>query len=182
LHNKLCGNLGFFYIGLDYSKIEMRGTYLHMQKLLSWIAVFFWMSVIFYLSHQPAAESSELSGRVTEVIVDTIKTVAPQVRVEKQDLHKIVRKNAHFLYYFVFGILAANAFRMSGVGGFRGILLALLICVLYAISDEIHQIFVPGRSGEFRDVIIDSSGGGTGILIYFVVSRICEKMKKRSQV
>jgi len=152
-----------------------------MRKLLSWMTVFIWMSVIFYLSHQPAAKSSELSSKVAEVVINTIETVAPKVKIEKQNFHHIVRKNAHFFYYFVLGILAVNAFRMSGISGLRGILLALLICILYAISDEIHQIFVPGRSGEIRDMVIDSSGAGTGIFIYFVVSSIIERMKKRSQ-
>jgi VanZ family protein len=154
--------------------------YLHMHKLLSWIAVILWMSLIFYLSHQPAAKSSELSSNVTEVIINTIETVAPQVKIEKGDLHHIVRKNAHFLYYLVLGILAVNALRISGVRGYRGILLALLICILYAISDEIHQIFVPGRSGEIRDIIIDSSGSGTGILAYLIVSQIIEKVNRKT--
>jgi|GEM_PF-5317450 len=48
-----------------------------MHKLLSWIAVITWMSMIFYLSHQPVAKSSELSTGITEVIINTIVTVAP---------------------------------------------------------------------------------------------------------
>jgi VanZ family protein len=67
-----------------------------MYKLLSWMAVILWMSLIFCLSHQPAAESSELSSSVTEVIINTIETIAPKVKIEKGDLHHIVRKNAHF--------------------------------------------------------------------------------------
>ncbi|HOJ10348.1 MAG TPA: VanZ family protein, partial [Clostridiales bacterium] len=57
------------------------------------------MSLIFYLSHQPAAKSNELSTGITEVIINTIETVAPQAKIEKGDLHHIVRKNAHFFYY-----------------------------------------------------------------------------------
>lgn len=151
-----------------------------MHKLLSWVAVFLWMSLIFYLSHQPAAKSSELSNNVTEVIINTIETVAPKAKIEKGDLHHLVRKNAHFLYYLVLGILAISALRINGVRSYRGILLALLICILYAISDEVHQIFVPGRSGEVRDVIIDSSGAGTGILVYSVVSWVSEKMNGKA--
>ena len=151
-----------------------------MHKLLSWIAVFLWMSLIFYLSHQPAAQSSGLSSSVTEVIINTIETVAPQVKIEKGDLHHIVRKNAHFLYYLILGILALNALKMNGVRSYRGILLALLICILYAISDEVHQIFVPGRSGEIRDVIIDSSGSGIGILAYSIVSRITGRKNSKA--
>jgi len=163
-----------------YKKFNIK-EYVYMHKLLSWTAVILWMSLIFYLSHQPAAQSSELSSSVTEVIINTIETVAPKVKIEKADIHHIIRKNAHFLYYLVLGILAVNALRMNGAYGYRGILLALLICILYAISDEVHQLFVPGRSGEIRDVIIDSSGAGTGILVYFFVSLIVEGIKKRRQ-
>ena len=104
-----------------------------MHKILSWLTVILWMSLIFYLSHQPAAESSELSSSVTEVIINTIETVAPQVKIEKGDLHHIVRKNAHFLYYLILGILAVNALKINGVRGYRGILLALLFafCTLF---------------------------------------------------
>ena len=151
-----------------------------MHKILSWLTVILWMSLIFYLSHQPAAESSELSSSVTEVIIDAIETVAPKVKIEKGDIHHITRKNAHFLYYLILGILAVNALKINGVHGYRGILLALFICILYAISDEVHQIFVPGRSGEIRDVIIDSSGSGTGILAYLVMSRLAKRMNRKA--
>jgi VanZ family protein len=71
-----------------------------MHKLLSWMAVILWMSLIFYLSHQPAAESSELSSSVTEVIINTIETVAPKVKIEKGDLHHIVKEECSFLVLF----------------------------------------------------------------------------------
>lgn len=79
----------------------------------------------------------------------------------------------------ILGILT-NALRINRVHSYKGILLALLICILYAISDEIHQIFVPGRSGEIRDVVIDSSGSSTGILVYSIVSQIIERMNRKA--
>ena len=57
-----------------------------MHKLLSWMAVILWMSLIFYLSHQPAAKSNELSTGITEVIIDTVETVAPHVKLVKQNI------------------------------------------------------------------------------------------------
>jgi len=59
---------------------------LNMHKVISWIAVILWMSVIFYLSNQPAAKSSELSTGITEVIIDTVETVAPHVKLVKQNI------------------------------------------------------------------------------------------------
>jgi VanZ family protein len=63
-----------------------------------------------------------------------------------------------------------NALWRSGVYDYRSILLALLLCILYAISDEVHQIFIPGRSGEIRDVIMDIVGSSVGVLGYWGMS------------
>jgi len=150
-----------------------------MHKFLSWTAVILWMSLIFYLSHQPAAESSELSDGITEVIIQTIEKVAPSANLTVEDFSHIVRKSAHFTYYLVLAILVKYALERSGVHGGRNILIALLICILYAISDEVHQLFVPGRSGEIRDVIIDSTGAASGILIYLGITSVRSRVRRR---
>jgi len=59
----------------------------------------------------------------------------------------------------------ANGSRSSGSKRYKGIKLALLICILYAVSDEVHQLFIPGRGGQFKDVIIDSAGVLVEIII-----------------
>ena len=61
----------------------------------------------------------------------------------------------------------------------QGILLALLICILYAVSDEVHQILYPAGQGEIRDVAIDCSGAGMGVLAYSAVSRIVKRMHSK---
>ncbi len=56
------------------------------------------------------------------------------------------------------------------------------VCLLYAASDEIHQLFVPGRSGEVRDVMIDFSGAVLGIALSMLVFLlICRIKKKRTE-
>jgi len=65
-----------------------------------------------------------------------------------------------------------NALRRSGVNEYRSVVLALGICVLFAISDEVHQLFVPGRGGQVSDVLIDSAGASVGLGIYLLVSRV----------
>ncbi|MDG5789367.1 VanZ family protein [Evansella sp. AB-P1] len=152
-----------------------------MYKLLSWIAVFAWMGLIFYLSHQPAEESSELSSGVAEVIITTVETVAPNVELNIRDFHSIVRKNAHFFIYLGLGILVLNAIRSSGIKGKRSVGLALIICVLYAISDEVHQLFVPGRSGEVMDVVIDGLGSSVGIGIFLILEKLITRKRNLSK-
>jgi VanZ family protein len=139
------------------------------KRSLSWTAVILWMALIFYLSHQPATESNKLSTEITEIIIQTIERVAPNMEFDVRGLNHIIRKNTHFFAYLILGVLVINALRVSRVRGYRSIALALGICILYAISDEIHQFFIPGRSGEVRDVVIDTAGASVGIMVYMVV-------------
>ncbi len=148
------------------------------KRFLSWTAVILWMALIFYLSHQPATKSNELSAGITEIIIQTIEKVAPNMEFDVRSLNHIIRKNTHFFAYLILGVLVMNALRVSRVRGYRSIALALGICILYAISDEIHQIFIPGRSGEVRDVVIDTAGTSVGIMVYMVVGGVVEKRKR----
>lgn len=137
--------------------------------ILSWIVVFIWMLMIFNLSSQVREESNNLSKGITEIVIGTIEKISPDADFDMDKFNHIIRKNAHFFAYLVLGILMFNAMRRSGVDGVRW---ALLICVIYAISDEVHQLFVNGRGPQVKDVFIDSAGAVVGIGIYVVISRI----------
>lgn len=148
-------------------------------KIFSWIAVILWMIFIFNLSSQVAEQSNELSTGITEVVVKTVERINPQVDLDTYKLNHIVRKNAHFFAYLVLGILTLNALRRSGIYGYKSVVLALVICVLYSMSDEIHQLFVPGRGGQFKDVIIDSAGVTIGIGVYLLsIRKFLSKKRK----
>ncbi|RBP58100.1 VanZ family protein [Alkalibaculum bacchi] len=134
------------------------------KRILPWALVIFWMALIFYLSHQPAAESNGLSTNITRKIAEIIEKIAPNIGFNLGSLNHIVRKNAHFFAYLVLGALVVNGVKNSGVSTLKAIRVALFICILYAISDEVHQLYIPGRSGEVKDVIIDSAGALVGIL------------------
>lgn len=142
-----------------------------MYKILFWTAVLLWMALIFNLSSQVAEQSNQLSTGITEVIVKTVEKVAPQAEFDIKSFNNILRKKAHFFAYLILGVLVINALRRSGETGIRSVTLALGICVFYAISDEIHQLFVPGRGGQVKDVIIDSAGAGVGVGVYWVVGK-----------
>lgn len=75
----------------------------------------------------------------------------------------MVRKSAHFFAYLVLGVLVVNSLKVFGVTGPRLYMSAILVCILYAVTDEVHQLFVPGRGCQLRDVLIDSVGAGVGI-------------------
>lgn len=135
---------------------------------ISCLAVLLWMVVIFILSAQPATQSNELSKGVTEIVLEAVERVAPRLDFDINGLNHLLRKNAHFFAYLILGILEVNAVKRSG------------ICVLYAVSDEVHQLFVSGRSGQVIDVLIDSAGTVVGIGVYLLVDRIFERRKLKS--
>lgn len=144
---------------------------MNKKKTIAWGAVITWMALIFFLSHQPAEVSSGVSSGIAEKIMVLIETSAPAAGIDADFLHTFVRKNAHFFAYLILGVLTFYALLQSGAKRVRGAFIAFSIAVLYAISDETHQLFIPGRSGEVRDVFIDSSGAAVGIGIYFLLNK-----------
>ena len=129
--------------------------------------------MIFYLSHQPATESNKLSISITEKIAGIVEKTDPNIdETNIRKFNRIIRKNAHFFAYLVLGILTFNGLKDSGIAGGRGFILALIVCILYAISDEIHQLFIPGRSGQVTDVVIDGMGSLVGVILYQMNNKI----------
>ncbi len=141
------------------------------KKICSILLLCLWMGLIFQLSAQPAKESSALSSSVKQKVIEVIKKVFPDFDAEQETapdisaaLTTIVRKTAHFCLYLILGILAlwtAKCFELKRYP----CLLAFLFCVLYAISDEVHQVFVLGRAGRVSDVCIDSAGASIGVVL-----------------
>ncbi len=136
---------------------------------LSWLAVVFWMIVIFMLSAQSAQQTNGLSKGVTGVIVNILKKVTSKDKFDLSSFNHLVRKNAHFFTYLILGIFVMNAMSRSGLIGSTLLVLSISICILYAISDEVHQLFVPGRGAQVKDVLIDSAGAAVGITLYSLI-------------
>src|SRR5690554_2481657 len=98
-----------------------------ISKILSWTAVILWMATIFYLSHQPATASNQLSTGITEGFAKTVENVATKSNFNMINLNHTVRKNAHFIAYLILSVLVINALRRSHVKEYRSAVLALLI-------------------------------------------------------
>ncbi len=137
------------------------------------ILAILWMAFIFYLSHQPADVSSEQSGGVIAMlsnlpIVGGIVSYMMEIDIAQF----IIRKGAHMFAYFLLCILWFVLMYDKDVD-LKGICIkAFVFTFIFACSDEIHQLFIPGRSGELRDVLVDSSGALIGLFIaYFIVNR-----------
>ncbi len=140
---------------------------------LSWLLVAACMGVIFYLSHQRAEESAELSMSVMGLVGKILSGLVAVLG------HDGFRTLAHGLEYCGLGALLFHAFWQS-TGSSRPFL-SLGVAVLYALSDEIHQIFVPGRAFQISDIAVDAAGAAIGIaacvLLYKIVLIIISRGK-----
>ena len=116
------------------------------------------------------------------IIIKTCEFVLGRELVEEEkvkyidDFVFIVRKGAHLTIYLILGVLLMSYFKELYLVNKKGLIIAFIICFLYACSDEIHQAFVPGRSAEFRDVLIDSLGSFIGIYFYHFINIIRRRL------
>lgn len=127
-------------------------SYKNCFKLL---ALLFWCGFIYYFSSEPLSISS-LRG---SSLVQLIKNLFPNDSYLL--IAFLIRKLAHFSEYLILAVL--TYFVLKDYQLKRKALCIILFCVLYAISDEIHQYFVPGRVMSFIDVLIDSLGALTAV-------------------
>lgn len=128
-----------------------------MIKKLIWIATIFWLALIFYFSSQTAKSSRETSGLLlakANVIQEDLVATTTDSTVLK--LQHIIRKWAHFIIYFVMGALVTLSIITIKYSYYKSYLLAWLFSTFYALTDEIHQYFVPGRGALVSDVLLDS--------------------------
>lgn len=150
-----------------------------MKKLILWILVICCMGTIFFFSSQEATESKKVSSGLIKTVVKLIdfnnSLSEKEINTVAEKLTFIVRKGAHFSIYAVLCILWALLLKEYRIFGKWRFILSVLICFLYACSDEIHQVFVSGRSGEIRDVLIDTCGAITGFSVLWSVRLLKNK-------
>ena len=149
------------------------------RKLVFIILSCVWMIVIFCFSARDAAESEHDSYKVGLTVGRIIvphfeeKSENEQLEFAKKIDHPI-RKAAHATEYAILGMLLVGVF-YSFVNWRPAF--PFIISVLYAITDEFHQLFVPGRDGNVTDVMIDSMGALIGIFILSFILWIIKKKK-----
>lgn len=162
------------------------------KRLLYFIPVLLWMAVIFWFSSNNGDRSSLQSGRVSYMVASMVDRT---FGLDMSDMERMsfssgisfmVRKTAHFTEYFVLGLLLYMAvgvnfgstldmldadLRLGKILRLR-YFLPVVIVFGYAGTDELHQYFVPDRCCSFRDVLIDTAGGLSAVLIIGIVRYI----------
>lgn len=145
------------------------------KKIVLIILIICWMTTVFMLSGENAEKSETTSGSVVGFIVDKIYDTSNMSQKEREDkienLQRPIRKLAHFTIYAIGGVITFMFMNDLNITNKRKILYSIMFCLIYATTDEIHQHYVPGRSCEIRDVLIDTIGASIGILITYLIYR-----------
>jgi len=136
------------------------------REIIYWILLIIWMIGIFIMSNEPASISDSQSNGVIHILS---RVGIDMNNIFGQLANFVLRKCAHFLEYMILALLVFNVlklyFNMKQV-----IIITIVFIFLYACSDEMHQLFVLGREGAIRDVIIDTCGG-----IILVLIKLCKE-------
>lgn len=151
------------------------------NKVLPWVAAAVWMAVIFLFSAQTGGNSGNTSGQIVRWFIDMFYKGFADIPAAKQAqvleiIHLLVRKGAHFTEYAVLAMLVANALRTCSLSHSQWWFIPIALCALYAVTDEIHQYFVPGRACRFLDMCIDTAGAACGTAVFMLLMLI----KKRA--
>lgn len=135
-----------------------------LKKFGLWILLFGWMAIIFLFSNQSGTVSEDVSSGVLTFFTNLLPFELSSY---------LIRKVAHFMEYMILGMLLILLFYEYHKISKKDLLLCLLLCILYACSDEFHQIFISGRTPKVFDVMIDTIGSFTGIsFVYLIHSNI----------
>lgn len=154
-------------------------------KILAWLPAVLIMIIIFSFSAKPAVESSESSMVIANSILNAYENISEQlletdIRMDRLlMIEHIVRKGAHITEYAVLAVSIAFALWVNKIKGNWLVWISVTIAALYAATDELHQRFVPGRSGQFRDVLIDTVGACLGALIFLAIVRIHSRLQAK---
>ena len=164
------------------------GTTSFLLKLLSLVPTILLLFLIFGFSAQDGESSGSLSFEISLFLVKLASPFLPtamseEVLLERAELiHYFVRKAAHMTEYFLLTLslqLPLTAWFSDKISPKLRIVIGFAATVLFAALDEFHQTFVPGRSGNFTDVCIDSTGALIASLCLLVFYNLYQKKLAR---
>lgn len=168
------------------NKWQIKHVKIVVCRILLLLFILFWMLMIFGFSSADGEASQSTSDVITQKIVEYIyndyKDREPN---EQQEIWNqvsfIVRKTGHFGEYGILAVLiSCFLITFQGVrANIRKVFWGMSVCVLYAVSDEMHQGFVAGRSPKIMDVCIDSAGAFCGIVFVIIVWFLFEKLQTK---
>ena len=144
------------------------------------------MLIVFMFSNQPADVSSKTSGGVIEKIASVFIADYSNMTTQSKEtivsnMQHIVRKTTHFTIYCILGIFTMAAMLTYVMHHKWRVLVAAAICLVYATSDEFHQMFISGRGCQFSDVCLDFCGSIFGIAIVSLIFYLLINRKHKTK-
>lgn len=152
-------------------------------KVLSCVVTVAVMALIFFFSSQTATQSSNTSRGLTKSIAEFIAHFTDRSDVEtiQHSISNLVRQCAHFALFFILGISSANtAMQLFGWEKVKLLINVGLFGLFYAITDEVHQHFVPGRSMMLNDIVTDFAGAVFGCVVFIVIRNLYLRRRKNA--
>lgn len=149
----------------------------HVIRYILIICIIVLCCKIFALSSQDGGVSAGTSRQFTEIVLKILGLECNDRTIEI--INPVIRKVAHFSVYMLLGFLTmctCETFKWQRVYKFD---FSTMFAFVFACSDELHQRLVPGRSGEFADVCLDTVGAMLGVLIVLAIALICVQIKKK---
>ena len=146
------------------------------------------MILIFMFSNSPGIESNNNSTKTINKAISVTLDKTNELGITDKHpsankmnrvvglLNTPLRKCMHAGIYLVLAILIVNAIYVSNING--KYIIAIIICFIYACTDEFHQTYIIGRTGQFSDVLIDTTGAIIGIGIYALFNKLIRILKK----
>lgn len=138
-----------------------------MKKIISYILLIIWLFIIYYFSNQTGDISGDISSGI---IYKTIEFVYNLFSIDTSNLkefvliiHNPLRELMHLLEYLILSLLIVNLLKQYGIKNV--ILASIMLCFIYSVSDEIHQLFVPGRTFQYLDIFMDVIGAVIGAIL-----------------
>lgn len=132
-----------------------------------------WLGVIFYNGTRQGEVSQRISKEVVKIInmvMDILPATIDSDSIKFIAVNFYVRKNAHFFEYLILGILICAVVRQLKLYKNRELFLVLFLLLIFPVADEFIQKYIPGRTSNIFDIIIDFSGGVLGMLISKIIS------------
>lgn len=179
---------------------------MYMKKIFKWSLVIIWMIIIFLFSSMDSYNSNTKSKGIITNIIDKTDKIKDKVEKKENNvtinnnennnqvnnkvnntnnernkkiinltekLNKPLRKVVHGLEFLILFILILNALNFN----YKNMLISTYISLIYACIDEIHQLFIPNRTGCIEDVLIDMS-----IIIVILFISTIYKLYKREKL
>ena len=174
----------FHYIQMERKIMEKNKISLIVVRISAILLCLLTMIMIFLFSAQNAGKSSDESRAITDAVVrllypDFAERPASEQKEIRGKVETFVRKTAHFLEFALLGISASLILRTFSKKPLFTYVIPIAFGTLYAVTDEIHQLFVSGRAGRFTDVLIDALGTAVGVFILGLIIMIIRKISKK---